>query len=190
MSKKMSMNGDTTPSIPNKLILNSTQFGSFESTYGFLYNWYAAANSGITNLNGDIYGGLYNWYAVDTGKLAPAGWHVPSNNEIIALMQTIEPGATNISNNIGIKIKETGWDRWIQDLGAEGTDDYGLKFIPSGIRDPSWGLGEFWGIGIAAFMWSSTESGALWGYYMYIANAWNGCNYSFQRFKKSGYAVR
>jgi uncharacterized protein (TIGR02145 family) len=24
------------------------------------------------------YGALYNWYAVDTKKLAPAGWHVPS----------------------------------------------------------------------------------------------------------------
>jgi len=27
------------------------------------------------------YGRLYNWYAVNTGKLAPKGWHIPSNKE-------------------------------------------------------------------------------------------------------------
>jgi hypothetical protein len=27
------------------------------------------------------YGALYNWYAVNTGKLAPAGWHVPTDVE-------------------------------------------------------------------------------------------------------------
>jgi uncharacterized protein (TIGR02145 family) len=27
------------------------------------------------------YGALYNWYAVNTNKLAPAGWHVPSQSE-------------------------------------------------------------------------------------------------------------
>jgi hypothetical protein len=29
--------------------------------------------------NKNQYGGLYNWYAVETGKLCPVGWHVPSN---------------------------------------------------------------------------------------------------------------
>ncbi|MDR0517799.1 MAG: fibrobacter succinogenes major paralogous domain-containing protein, partial [Fibromonadaceae bacterium] len=24
---------------------------------------------------------LYNWYAVNTGKLAPKGWHIPSDEE-------------------------------------------------------------------------------------------------------------
>ncbi|MBI4650218.1 fibrobacter succinogenes major paralogous domain-containing protein [Candidatus Desantisbacteria bacterium] len=27
------------------------------------------------------YGALYNWYAVDTKKLAPTGWHVPTDAE-------------------------------------------------------------------------------------------------------------
>jgi uncharacterized protein (TIGR02145 family) len=27
------------------------------------------------------YGALYNWYAVNTGKLAPSGWHVPYDEE-------------------------------------------------------------------------------------------------------------
>jgi hypothetical protein len=29
----------------------------------------------------DVYGALYNWYAVNTGKLCPKGWHVPSDAE-------------------------------------------------------------------------------------------------------------
>jgi uncharacterized protein (TIGR02145 family) len=26
-------------------------------------------------------GALYNWYAVNTGKLCPTGWHVPTFSE-------------------------------------------------------------------------------------------------------------
>jgi len=33
--------------------------------------------------NCDTYGALYNWYAVNTGKLCPSGWHVPSDAEWI-----------------------------------------------------------------------------------------------------------
>ena len=28
-----------------------------------------------------IYGKLYNWYTVETGKLCPTGWHVPTDAE-------------------------------------------------------------------------------------------------------------
>jgi uncharacterized protein (TIGR02145 family) len=31
------------------------------------------------------YGAMYNWYAVNTGKLCPAGWHVPSEPEFYVL---------------------------------------------------------------------------------------------------------
>ena len=29
----------------------------------------------------DLYGRLYNWMAVNTGKLCPPGWHVPTDQE-------------------------------------------------------------------------------------------------------------
>ncbi len=31
--------------------------------------------------NKDKYGALYNWHTVSTGKLAPDGWHVPTDDE-------------------------------------------------------------------------------------------------------------
>ena len=35
----------------------------------------------------DSYGALYNWYAVNTGKLCPAGWHVPTDAEWTELIR-------------------------------------------------------------------------------------------------------
>ena len=40
------------------------------------YCWY---NNDIGNKT--TYGALYNWYAVNSSKLSPAGWHVPSDAE-------------------------------------------------------------------------------------------------------------
>ena len=41
------------------------------------YCWYG--NDSVANKN--VYGALYNWYAVNTGKLAPQGWHVPTEED-------------------------------------------------------------------------------------------------------------
>jgi uncharacterized protein (TIGR02145 family) len=41
------------------------------------YCWYNNASAS----NKATYGALYNWYVVNTGKLAPKGWHVPTDNE-------------------------------------------------------------------------------------------------------------
>lgn len=35
---------------------------------------------------GNEFGLLYNWYAVNTEKLAPPGWHVPSNDDWVTFM--------------------------------------------------------------------------------------------------------
>lgn len=32
-------------------------------------------------INNSTYGKLYNWYAINTGKLAPNGWHIPTDQE-------------------------------------------------------------------------------------------------------------
>ncbi len=48
-------------------------------------------------------GGLYNWYAVNTGKLCPTGWHVPTDTEWTIL--TTYAGGDTVA---GAKLKLTG----------------------------------------------------------------------------------
>jgi uncharacterized protein (TIGR02145 family) len=50
------------------------------------------------------YGHLYNWYAVNTGKLAPQGWHVPTQGEWAYL--------ENYLAGLDSKIRETGTTHW------------------------------------------------------------------------------
>ena len=40
----------------------------------------------------DTYGALYNWYAVNTGKLCPTGWHVPTDDEWTTLTTYLRRG--------------------------------------------------------------------------------------------------
>lgn len=49
------------------------------------YCWY----NNDASANKNIYGALYNWYAVNTGKLAPKGWHIPTDEEWIILENSL-----------------------------------------------------------------------------------------------------
>ncbi|SVE04386.1 uncharacterized protein METZ01_LOCUS457240, partial [marine metagenome] len=51
--------------------------------------------------NAETYGNLYNWYAVDTGILAPDGWHVPTDDEIKVLEMAL-----------GMSQEEADGDSW------------------------------------------------------------------------------
>jgi uncharacterized protein (TIGR02145 family) len=53
----------------------------------------AYAIHGNDPTNNTIYGKLYNWYAVGTGKLAPAGWHVPTEAEYTTLINYLGGGS-------------------------------------------------------------------------------------------------
>ena len=59
-------------SIP--LVTNSGSWAAL-STPG--YCWYNNNEAAYKN----TYGAIYNWYTVNTGKLCPSGWHVPSHTE-------------------------------------------------------------------------------------------------------------
>ena len=72
----------------------------------------------------DVFGALYNWHAVNTGKLAPKGWHVPSDYEWAILMNNI------IDSD---KLKETGTAHWQPNSGA--TNVTGFTALPSDYRD-------------------------------------------------------
>ncbi|MBS0000242.1 MAG: fibrobacter succinogenes major paralogous domain-containing protein, partial [Cyclobacteriaceae bacterium] len=53
----------------------------------------------------DVYGALYNWYTVDTRKLCPAGWHVPTADEWETLHDYL-------GDSVASKLKEVGNTHW------------------------------------------------------------------------------
>jgi len=108
------------------------------------YCWY---NNDPDN-NRATYGALYNWFAVNTGKLCPAGWHVPSNAEWMVL--TNFAGGNRVA---GSKLKEAGLAHWT-DLNEDATNETGFTAIPAGYRTFT---GLYFYKGTFAFWWSSTE---------------------------------
>ncbi len=74
------------------------------------------------------YGALYNWYAVNTGKLAPVGWHIPTKNEWETLFAYL--GGESLA---GGKLKESGTKNWFSP-NTNATNLTGFSALPSGSR--------------------------------------------------------
>jgi uncharacterized protein (TIGR02145 family) len=94
-------------------------------------------------------GALYNFYAVETGKLCPVGWHVPSKNEWAELIIYLDD-----PNTAGARIKSTHADYWRNNLVVT-TDEFGFSALPGGSR---LAMGEFPMNGdFIAVWWTSTR---------------------------------
>jgi len=127
---------------------------------------------------GDTYGALYNWYAVNTAKLPPIGWHIPSEEEWNTLVEFLGGEAV-----AGGKLKESGISHW--NSPNEGADNSsGFTGLPAGSRSDL-----FHSLGDGSRWWSSkhfdeTNAYALSVSYTYASTFWY--NYS----KNHGYSVR
>jgi uncharacterized protein (TIGR02145 family) len=111
------------------------------------------------------YGHFYNWYAISTGKLAPKGWHIPSDAEWDTLQNyLINNGYNYDGTTSGNKIAQalTAGGMWSVVLKAGSPNDKLLtmsnrsKFsaIPSGYRDEN---GYSILLGGQCNFWTSTE---------------------------------
>jgi uncharacterized protein (TIGR02145 family) len=108
------------------------------------FAWYA---NDATTYQPSAYGALYNWFSVTSGKLCPAGWHVPTDAE----WQTLSDG---LGGNFvaGGKLKETALAHWLTpNTGA--TNEVGFTALPGGLRDLN---GTFSDIGNTGNWWSSS----------------------------------
>ncbi|HLP04615.1 MAG TPA: FISUMP domain-containing protein [Paludibacter sp.] len=143
----------------------------------------------------DIYGGLYNWYAVNTGKLAPKGWHVPTYNEWKALVNYVQ-NDYGFSGSIG-KALASGLDwasakNWAglssssligNDLGNNNYS--GFSALPGSSRTSgTFGLNQ-----LDANFWSSSTYSNTDSYAMWLVYSESGCNIGTST-QKDGLSVR
>jgi len=92
------------------------------------------------------YGRLYNWYAVNTGKLCPTGWHVPTEDEWTTLENELG-GAAVAGDEMKSSPSDTpAWD---------GTNSSGFSALPGGRRRGDT-PGDFLNEGSAGYWWTST----------------------------------
>ena len=78
--------------------------------------------------NKALYGALYNWDALNSGKLAPKGWHIPTKEEWNTLINYI--GGESFA---GGALKEASTIHWISpNIGA--TNSYGFSALPGGTK--------------------------------------------------------
>ena len=95
------------------------------------------------------YGRLYNWYAVNTGILAPEGWHVPTEDDWEQLSDYL--GGESVA---GGKLKESGIKHW-SSPNSGATNETGFTALPGGGRNYCYGFADV--VGIYGHWWSSTE---------------------------------
>lgn len=100
------------------------------------------------------YGYLYNWYAAtDVRNIAPAGWHVPDEDDFSDLMRHLDSDGTANSNTAGGKIKEIGFTYWLTpNIGA--TNETNFFGRGAGTRQF---LGDFINIKEECFFWQTNE---------------------------------
>lgn len=145
--------------------------------------WIGLAEGAYCNYNNIVnnsttYGKLYNWFAVNTGKLCPTGWHVPTDEEWTTL--TTYLGGASVA---GGKLKEAGTAHWTTPNPADNSS--GFTALPGGYRISN---GSYSNMGIYGHWWSSSQ---------YNTNAWTrGMSNSTSIVsrgdysKLSGYSVR
>ncbi len=145
------------------------------------------------------FGALYNWFAIDTKKLAPKGWHVPTDAEWTILEKYLVlngynwDGTTDTSalNKIGKSLAaKTDWIT-STNVVAIGNDlstnnSSGFSALPGGSR---YLLGDFYDRGGSGNWWSATEYAASRAYYRHL---YYGNDYLFRYYysKEYGLSVR
>lgn len=154
---------------------NSTSNGT---TYGKLYNWYAVA--GIYNTASLLNPALRK-------KLAPSGWHIPTDAEWTILTDCL--GGENLAGGkmkaIGTMQSNTGI--WLSP-NTDATNSSGFTGLPGGYRNVEY-LFPYYSIGGECSWWSSSEFD--------ITNAYNrtlklnsGVAFKYNNNKNFGFSVR
>lgn len=124
------------------------------------YSWYADSTGAAYRQK---WGALYNWHAVNTGKLAPAGWHVPTDAEWTTLENYLIANGYNWDGTTSLnKIAKSlaAQTDWLSNTSAGATgnnlsknNSSGFSALPGGYRGS---LGYFNSQGYDGYWWSAT----------------------------------
>lgn len=140
----------TTKLNDNSPISNIQDNGLWASATAPAWSWF-----GNNSSYGSTYGILYNWYTVETGKLCPSGWHVPTDPEFKTLEMNLGMTQGDADNsgwrgiNQGTQLKFTS--TWTP---STGTNSSGFRALGGGYR---FGMdGSFNDFGVVAYWWSSS----------------------------------
>ena len=140
--------------------------------------WYTLTTEAYCWYNNDsatykpMSGALYNWYAVNTAKLCPTGWHVPSDAEFTTLVKFLDPNAgasecyCEQSTTAGNALKATGTVLWGN--GNVGTNSSKFTAVGGGYR--SYNCDCFAGHPAVAYFWTSSPHSTLgneYNFYLY-----------------------
>jgi len=146
--------------------------------------------------NKQKYGVLYNYHAVNTGKLAPEGWRVPTNEDWKGLENYL------INNGYNWDVSKTG-DKIAKSMAANTdwkTNNYngsigydltrnnksGFSALPGGYR---YFGGDFNDLSYYGYWWSATESDASYAYNRNLYYYHEGLD-RYSNFKGCGFSVR
>lgn len=163
---------DGTP-IPNDTVVDSLSYSGAWSHYD------------NNSLYESTYGKLYNWYAVETGKLAPKGWHVPTDAEWTELTDYLAANGHTGTEGTALKSK-SGWnDKW-DGTSGNGTGNYGWNGVPGGYRITN---GNFYLIGSYGIWWSSSQFDSDDSWALSLSNS-DGYVARNSTSKENGFSVR
>lgn len=146
-------------------IPNVTDNSTWENLTSPAYCWYD--NNYATY--GSVYGALYNWYTVDTEKLCPIGWHVPSIGELELMEQYLINNGYNFDstftdNKIAKSLTATVLWATATNQGCPGSTDFpeyrnktDFTALPAGNR---FNNGSYGNITQYAIWWTNTTQDA------------------------------
>jgi uncharacterized protein (TIGR02145 family) len=144
---------------------------SYADTYGALYTWYAATDG--DSVSAEVY---------QVKGVCPDGWHIPSNDEFVELVDYLANHGFAGTEAIALK-STTGWDE-----DGNGTDNFGFNWLPTGVINRFHGGYDY--NGIANYMWTSSKHINVNAYKIVgLAFDYNGV-YSVHNYNNHGLSVR
>ena len=161
-----------------------TDNNQWENNTTGAYSWYQNDRETYR----DTYGALYNWHAVKTGKLCPAGWRVPTDDDWTEANRSL-------AANAGGKLKDNNAGYW-QGTNTDATNETGFNALPGGGRFSALPGGSraevhgyFYYMGKSGRWWTSTEHSPSEAWYRSVHSN-SGNLYRSHNYKETGFSVR